>query len=222
VVRISDPVAGYFQGEKTSAAVDFAKSYFSGVGQRIDWIFILDADEFLSGPSSMSGLSDLIGAAEQRAANYMTFPLCNAAPHRKIDIHFDNQNIYEDFHTVAAYPPRLVMKNAFHVELRCRITTGNHILDCDDLDPNRCLVSAEIGWKIIHLPYRTTTQVARKILNGTAAIQARGDVADIGRHWTALGTEMRRDTEATALKKLESYRKETLMYSQDNPRLFRL
>jgi hypothetical protein len=222
VVRISDPVAGYFQGEKTTAAAQFAISYLAGIGRPVEWIFVLDADEFLSGPAPHSCLSDLLATAQGQGANFMAFALCDVAPRE--DHFFDNvkKDIYRDFPIVGSHPPRLVLKNAFRAEFRCRITTGNHVLDSDDLDPEKCLVGAEAGWKFVHMPYRSASQVARKILNGSAAIQARGDAADIGRHWIALGDEMRRDAEATANKKLDGYSKETLRHSKHDPRIFRL
>ena len=54
VCTIVDPIEGYWQSDKTGAAVEFARLYFKAILRPATWCFILDADEFICERSSGS------------------------------------------------------------------------------------------------------------------------------------------------------------------------
>jgi tetratricopeptide (TPR) repeat protein len=184
VVQILDPVVGYYQREKTRAAVDFSKRYFEAIVERVDWIFVIDADEFLSANEATKGLGSLVGKAHQEGAEIITFNLCNATTSGSETWSEDQGSIYEHFDIVAEGKKEMVLKNAFRSTLAIEMSTGNHVVDYQGLTSSKILPGALAGWRIIHVPYRSVAQVTSKIINGAEALEARQTVNKlIGSHW---------------------------------------
>ena len=75
--------------------------------------------------------------------------------------------------------PHLHPKVAFRAHPEARLSTGNHAVA-------RPGVRAE-GLAIVHLPWRSYDQFARKVRNGAAALALTDLAPDVGGHWRATG-----------------------------------
>jgi hypothetical protein len=208
VCSMVDPVEGYYQAGKTQAAVDFARSYFAAVRRRVSWCFVLDADEFIAMDHDR-GIADLIGAAEGNDRDFITFHLCNAtsaadAPFRP------GSDIYRHFDLVAGCAVPVVTKNAFRLDLNAEIAMGNHSLLYPRLGLDRCFVAADIGARLVHLPYRSAAQVKTKIINGGTAYQASDLDVGLGAHWRTLYTQYLEEGPAVFERQMATYYRRTV------------
>lgn len=208
IVKIADPVVGYFQAEKTQAAIDFGATYFSGVGEPVEWIFVLDADEFIVPPEESFGIKNFIDHAISKNRSIACFSLCNAASSiesfgraSKISQKVDEKFQYSNYNLFGLYPPKFVLKHAFALSSGVKITTGNHVVSRALLQVDEFLIADLDGWTLVHVPYRSIAQTQRKVMNGADAIRARGDDADIGRHWLAAGDRVAREGAGAAEEK---------------------
>jgi hypothetical protein len=93
-----------------------------------------------------------------------------------------SQDIYAHFDVTAGCAVPVVTKNAFRLAIKPRIAMGNHTMYYPGLSLDRCLVAAEAGACLIHLPYRSETQVRSKILNGGSAYRATNLNERLGAH----------------------------------------
>ena len=162
VCTIVDPIEGYWQSDKTGAAVEFARLYFKAILRPATWCFILDADEFICERSSGSALHTLLGKAEAGGRDFIALHLCNATA--GIMSEFDAaDDIYSYFDTIAGCSVPIITKIAFKFNLNLTLTMGNHIIDFPGIGIERCFIGAECGCYIVHLPYRNAAQIRTKI-----------------------------------------------------------
>jgi hypothetical protein len=185
VCTMVDPVEGYvegyYQAGKTQAAVDFACSYFVAVRRPVTWCFVLDADEFVAIDHERS-ITDLIEAAEATDKHFITFHLCNATSMANTEFRA-GVDLYRHFDLIIGCPVPVVTKNAFRLDLNAQIAMGNHYLQYSGLSLERCFIAAELGARLVHLPYRSNAHVKTKIINGGSAYQASDLDVGLGAHW---------------------------------------
>lgn len=207
VCAITDPFQGHYQAKKTQAAFQFARCYFEAIQRNVEWCFVLDADEFISITSEV-GLNGLIQAAEAQNKDVISFNLRNACPSSGHEYQ-GSAPIYSHFDTVVACAVPVVTKVAFRTDIAPRISEGNHSLFYKGISVERCLVAAELGAGIVHLPYRSTAQVMSKIVNGGSALEATNLHQAIGGHWRRLYDEYLRNGPAALATRLERYNSDT-------------
>jgi Glycosyl transferase family 2 len=208
VCAIEDPVEGYYQSSKTQAAVEFAKAYFDAIHRPVEWCFILDADEFICSGSTNS-LSNLIECARSAHKEFIAFNLCNSCPSSRVEF-ASGANPYSHFDTVVARAVPVVPKVAFRVALRPNMAMGNHSLYYPNIAVEHCFIAAEAGACLVHLPYRSLSQVKSKIVNGGSAYEATQLHAGLGAHWRRLYKDYLEQGDSVFARQLSAYNAETL------------
>ena len=76
--------------------------------------------------------------------------------------------------------PHLHTKVAFRAHPEARLTTGNHFVE----RPGK----RTVGLHIVHIPWRSYDQFARKVRNGAKALALTDLAPDVGGHWRATGS----------------------------------
>jgi tetratricopeptide (TPR) repeat protein len=205
---ISDPVEGYYQAGKTQAVIDFSRAYFAAVKQPVDWGFVLDADELLTLENDI-GLVEFIACVEGKDKDFIAFHLCNATSSQGNEFTLGT-DIYEHFDTVVSCAAPVVIKNAFRVAVNPTITMGNHSLYYSGIQIDRGFVAAEIGARLVHLPYRSRSQVKTKIVNGGSAYEATDLDRNLGAHWRRLYTNFLQTGDEVLTGQMMSYHQRTV------------
>jgi hypothetical protein len=208
VCSIEDPGEGYYQSSKTQAAVEFARSYFDAIQRPVQWCFILDADEFISCGSAQS-LSNLIECAGSARKEFIAFNLCNSCPSSGAAF-AKGANPYSHFDTVVSCAVPVVPKVAFKVALRPKMAMGNHSLYYPEIAMEHCFIAAEMGACLVHLPYRSASQVKSKIVNGGSAYEATQLHEGLGAHWRRLYKEYLEQGDSVFARQLSAYNTATL------------
>jgi hypothetical protein len=143
VCGITDPVEGYYQADKTQAAVEFARIYCRGVRRPVTWRFIIDADEFIT-VEQVDGVHGLIGAAESGGKDFIGFHLCNATSSADQEYH-PGSDPYAHFDVVCGSHGYINAKNAFRLDRNVTVKMGNHSLFYDGISIDRGLAAGEHG-----------------------------------------------------------------------------
>ena len=204
-----DPVEGYYQSDKTQAAIGFARAYFDAIRRPAKWCFVLDADEFVAIDGGL-GLGGLIARAEQADADFITFHLCNAVP-ASGDAYCGDRDIYGFFDVVVGCAVPVVTKNAFRLDISAEIGMGNHSLVYPDITMQRGFVAAGAGARFVHLPYRSRAQLKTKIVNGGRAYEATTLDPGWGAHWRLQYQEYLEEGDAMLARRLALFQDSTLL-----------
>ncbi|HEX9905402.1 MAG TPA: class I SAM-dependent methyltransferase, partial [Propylenella sp.] len=182
VYRLDEP--GYLQAAVTNHLIGAASEL-----QGADWIFLLDADEFLPFATraeferAMAGFED---------SPVIELPWRNLVPAAYWDYRVD---LDVDFyvpdaaasHSKVALQPGRLRPGEFWIE------QGNHrVAHCEGGIP----VPARTAFHLWHLPVRSHLQLALKVTQGVAAYRAMGDARDAaqGEHWFRLLAQLRANT----------------------------
>lgn len=179
VVVIHDRIKQLYQDFKTSAAAKFAAEYFKPLGYTIDWIFPLDADEFISLSSQDRCLNDILEASSN--ARVIALQLFNCASEEPLQ-EYPYRGIYTCFPLIDLMPERGVIKCAYKYSHDARPTLGNHFVinTVDSLE--QIVAGSDFGLYIRHFPYRSISHAKSKVVNGYKALVEHPDVKG-GVHW---------------------------------------
>jgi hypothetical protein len=188
VALLLDFFEGYYQGIKTRALCRYAQTYFECTGDPINWLFPLDADEFVDFPSEM-GFSHLLDEIKQRNAKIVVFHLCNSAnsagkPYSVAD------DIYGVIDVAEACSGNIVTKNGFDPLFIDGLTDGNHTLKHSSISRSMLFKACDLGVRIVHFKFRSPEHVKSKILNGGKALQATTLAQNVGAHWRTAYVDM--------------------------------
>ncbi len=216
VCTINDPVEGYYQADKTQAAVDFARVYFPGVRRSVSWSFIVDADEFIL-VEQENGVHGLIAAAEAAGKDFIGFHLCNATSSAEPEYR-PGGDVYAHFDVVCGSHGYINAKNAFRLNLDVRVRMGNHSLFYERIAMDRGLVAGEFGARMVHVPYRSVKQLQSKIVNGGTAYAATDLEESVGWHWREMYQKFLREGPAVFDRELASYRQRIIRESRQRMR----
>lgn len=175
VLVLHDTVVAHFQGRKVSGAVSYLKTLWP----ELDWVALIDADEFLCAEQPLHNLM----AQAPAAADALVLP----------------KSVYrpvpgEDMNEVANFQTRLTHRQALsHVSTKVMvraavgldIAQGNHRF----FEPHGYTTAryeALPGLTMREYPIRSLAQFERKVVNGQRAIdaaKAQGLAAVGGDHW---------------------------------------
>ncbi len=218
VCSITDPVEGYYQADKTQAAVEFARVYFPGCRRPLAWCFIIDADEFIAVKQD-SGLNGLIEAAEKAGKDFIGFHLCNATSSTEAEYRPD-ANVYAHFDVVCGSHGHINAKHAFRLDLDVMVRMGNHSLFYNGIALDRGLIAGEHGARMIHLHYRSRAQLQSKITNGGRAYAATDMDESIGWHWREIYHRFRDEGPIVFEREMAWYRARTIRDSRQRQMRF--
>ena len=181
-----DPVAGYYQEIKMNALQAFAQSYLAHEDLPVDWIFFVDADEFITCCSADTGRakSAFQAVLADRDKKMMIFHWVQCASEQLIT------NLDVNYQPMATFSRRWrklvpsVPKVAFRGNHDIQTTQGNHTPATYPFAINQSVVMAEAGFYVLHYPMRSVDQLRKKIVNGGRAYEACSKLrSDFGGHW---------------------------------------
>ncbi|GBR12071.1 glycosyltransferase family 2 protein [Acetobacter oeni] len=187
VFYMTDFQIPFFQAGKMAALTAFAEAYLSHDPTPPDWLFFVDADEFIT-CCTKDG---------ERAAQ--AFNMILADPGNKVLVlNWAHAALYSEesrsvttFGATLGVTPCVVSPTiGIHVtKIACRAgcgllpNDGNHFVSSVPL-PEDCLQSmTAIGFMMLHFPMRSVVQIKQKIDQGVAALNATDLHETIGAHW---------------------------------------
>lgn len=184
VALVRDPIIGYYQDNKTTALVHFSRHYFPALTVTPEWIFPLDADEFMTFPGvgGVSGLKDLIDLADRNSFSLIQYYLINCAS-QKLLIKWGGSDPFSDFPVRESLKSRKSAKVAFRYNQDAVLHMGNHFVSgvIESLDD--VLVASKYGVSLSHFSLRSAVHARSKYVNGGTAYAAAPDRAKHGRAW---------------------------------------
>lgn len=187
VIFISDRVPGYFQAERMKSLTELARWHTRALGLPCEWIFPLDADEFIDLRDDTRTLTDV--CAEASAAKVLYLPWCNVAiANGQTSI---GDDIYQAVEVVASFShickPKCAFVNMDHVS----IVPGNHYVSYPNMRRTDIAIGSEFGIRLIHFPMRSYTQIEKKYKNGAQAYKLSSGGKKNG--WTGRESEISAD-----------------------------
>lgn len=169
LVVVDDPVTGYYQDSKMTGGCQFAKTYFSGLGHQIDWLFPLDADEFIAFTSADTSLKSILDKMSADGAKILMYYLCDATA-LDLDVTFDRtMDPFETFPVVMPFAKSAIPKVAYWPTQNAWLHMGNHFVNdvasrLHDVQP-----AARYGVFLMHFGLRGKEHAKRKYVNGGIA-----------------------------------------------------
>jgi tetratricopeptide (TPR) repeat protein len=204
LLYVEDPVIAHHQDIKTTALARYAVEFLAARNATIEWVFPLDADEFLSLPVRGPDLCELLGRVQAAGYRVISSFLCNMAtegPREELD---DVEDLRAAFVLRSHFRARPVMKVAYRHGPETFIEMGNHFVmgaaDCvEEVWP-----AAEAGVYLAHHPYRSLKQVRSKVLNGGRSLENAPSIVG-GSHWRTYYERYKVEGEAVIAKILMNY-----------------
>ena len=175
-----DPIVGYYQSRKTTALARCAREYF-GCVQNIEWIFPLDADEFITLPADGPDLAEVLQQSEQLGTDILVYHLCNCATPTPLE-KLPPVPLEQTFTIRGHFAARTVFKVAYRYRDSATLLEGAHFVVTPSTSNPAVRILAEDGIYLRHYPYRSIDQIRSKIVKGARAVnEAKGVVT--GGHW---------------------------------------
>ena len=176
-------VQGYFQSALSTVFV--RKAFKEGA----DWVFFLDADEFVNVPDRAA----LLGALPTNGAAVCSFKWRNCAP--TIFGGYQTFDLQQDFlvrRTVSRYG-KVALSRSILQEYPCfRLAMGNHAIVPA---PGAPAVEGSSVGEYFHIPIRSRDRLVMKLQSGVSAYRAKNKKqTDAGFHWFELLERMHADT----------------------------
>lgn len=185
VLLIDDRELGYYQSEKTTAAANFAQTYFGA-----EWIFALDADEFLNlGELSIFRLLDRVEKEiEQDTQIARSSPLFLAAVRFLLFNHVSTpaDDIGESNPIVRLAhrrPKGVPGKAAAFWSPDLVFAQGNHQVLIGGGRDLPAYEASRLGAHLRHFPVRNFAHFLKKVRNGGRAYEATNLSPTSGMHW---------------------------------------
>ena len=182
-----DQIVGYYQQTKMNALQAFAESYLSHETLRLDWIFFVDTDEFITCCSAdtlraRAAFQAVLADADKKL---MVFHWVQCASERPIETLQDAYSPQEVFpHRWRKLDPA-VPKVSFRAHNGILTVQGNHTTSAYPYAVTQAAVMAEAGFYLLHYPMRSIEQLRKKILNGGRAYEGIDSLKGFGDHWKA-------------------------------------
>ena len=176
-------VQGYFQGVLSTA---FARWAFD---EGADWVFFLDADEFVDVPDRAA----LLGALPTNGVAACSFLWRNLAPTSFGNHHaFDLRQEFLVRQTASRYGKVVLSRRILQQSPAFRVALGNHKVLPRPGTP--ALETPNVG-EYLHIPIRSRDRLAMKLEAGVAAYRSKADKqTSDGFHWFELLERIRAGT----------------------------
>ncbi|GAB0113809.1 glycosyltransferase family 2 protein [Acidisoma sp. C75] len=188
LIIVDDSTVRYTQSEKTTGLMWMATSFWPD----LQWIFPIDADEFLCAETSLEGLSqlpaDIDAIVLQKVNHYFTeFSLT-------LDIGNPLSRMPMRTH-LGKMPPKVAVRASTEFV----IWQGNHDIISRPGNPLRYKSGLDLGLYYREFQFRSYAQFKSKVVNGARALQAaereRGKSVG-GDHWKGWNAELERGGDA--------------------------
>jgi len=165
---------GYFQAEVMTCVTRSHRWC-----RNADWVFMLDADEFLPFASKTEFTEAL---AKHKNNSVIRMQWMNLAPETYDDGSVNGKNYYfpknTASHSKVAFQPKLLPLRDF------TIAQGNHDIE---IGRRSAPLLAQQAFPMYHIPLRSFNQLREKLVVGLAAYEARDQKqSDLGIHWSKI------------------------------------
>ncbi|HQT87850.1 MAG TPA: glycosyltransferase family 2 protein [Acidiphilium sp.] len=185
ILTINDPIVGYYQSAKMDIFQQALIRYAAITNTHLDWMFFIDADEFIAytGPDNATGIAALNAELTDPNAHLLVLHWLHAASHTAIETPPD---LYDPFILHSKFTSRLlpvVPKIAFRTNLGLAPMMGNHFIAnfFSPLATSRPLAIAD--WYMAHFPLRSLDHARSKVINGGKAFRNSQGLETHGGHW---------------------------------------
>ncbi|AWN45065.1 hypothetical protein DK419_00890 [Methylobacterium terrae] len=188
LLYINDPGKKHYQAKKMDVYGDAFVAAAKMDGKSIDWIFYLDADEFIAPLASKSNhdhhrrSSDLFEQAlNDPTKHVLVFHWVHGVSSEVLDVTPANTHPFEVYDNFQEKVDPIVSKVALRTGLKP--TQGNHTVDGDAPSIASYVNMAQAGWCLLHFPMRSVEQYRRKVINGAAANNSAPGLETAATHW---------------------------------------
>ena len=169
----SDFVVGYIQAVKMNALARFAETYLQFDDEPLEWMFFIDADEFITPAFSDIGasVSRLAAMLENPEFNLIYFHWAQCASSSLLRDIPDHTDLFATFSVVWQKMAVPVPKVAIRVGKGLQVIQGNHSVESYPYPAQSAALAAGAGFYMFHFPNRTVEQLRRKLVNANLALQ---------------------------------------------------
>lgn len=183
----TDYITAYHQAAKTSAMAALAELYLSREQNPPDWIFPIDADEFITccsrdGKGSAARLTAML---EDPGADVIVMNWAQSALHSRETgrtTQFSDRLSSTEC-CIWSHMAVYVSKVAYRTRRNLRPTEGNHFVTECHGGENALRKAIDAGFTMLHFPTRSLEQLRAKLVEGVQALDAAGHDHALGGHW---------------------------------------
>jgi tetratricopeptide (TPR) repeat protein len=178
-----DQIQGHYQAAKMRAFRDLLVSYTEIARRKIDWIFFVDADEFLTyvGPAGGEGrIAPVLANPETSLLALMWVNCAGEEPVVRTD---RSLSPFDAFPLVQGVLKDIVTKVGVRRTAAMDPAEGNHFVQSFPFDLGQMELLSSVDWYMFHFPFRSIEQVRRKVVNGGLAFQGTSGLENYGDHW---------------------------------------
>ncbi|WP_083468123.1 FkbM family methyltransferase [Methylobacterium tarhaniae] len=185
VLILNDHEVGYYQGRKTTAAASLAASYFGA-----EWVFALDADEFLQ---FNNGVNETLFRIEKDMERQLGLRRTDPLYFASIKMSYFNYSCTMEDDASESSPIRRMtyrMPKAIGTKVAARwsqefrFAQGNHNIHTDSGQVVPAIDVTRFGVTMRHFPQRSEDHFVRKVRNGGIAYANAPELSPgTGSHW---------------------------------------
>lgn len=185
VLTITDPIVGYYQSAKMAIFQDTLERYAALAGIKLDWMFFIDADEFIAfcGADDTDGCIVLEEILTDPHAKLLVMNWVNAASPEMLQRISAQADPFAVFSRRMTVLPQAASKIAFRIGLGLTPMMGNHFVDAYKYELSSVRMLTRDDWYMMHFPLRSLDHVRSKIINGGRAFRASQGLDIHGGHW---------------------------------------
>ena len=184
-VIVDDVTTQFLQGKKVTALASIAFNFFSTESRTIEWVFPVDADEFLHVGNPEHDLAGILATDSLRSATIITLLLVDYYPRDTFATTPEGAQLWSSFRAPSAFDDMTTQKIAFRWSATSEVQPGNHYVTGRAAIREEVCVGQEVGLSSAHFQWRSIEQVTRKIIRGGAAMSGLS-LHQGGMHWREL------------------------------------
>jgi hypothetical protein len=189
---VRDPSVGFFQAERMTA---LARETISR--ERADFVFVIDADEFVKAKSrdSLERELAMLPSEAHASVQWQTYVPCSFAESAVFGQEHLRRRLKDELHG----SHKCIVGRSFAERAQQYLVSGNHLVDdlATPSPPKHILLPANVV-AIAHCPVRNRTQLENKIILGYLAHLATRPANDKqALHWRELFIELREGVRLT-------------------------
>lgn len=183
-----DYIVGHYQAKKMQALVAFMQAYLHYEADQPDWLFFVDADEFITFASGAGGegerrFGDMLADPSK---SLLVFHWAQCASDRVLDALPAGEDLPAALPVVWPRMKVAVTKVAYRLNHGLEPIQGNHLVEEFPYSASQVAIMAEADFYLFHYPVRTVEQLRRKVVNGNRALLATADrdgLSGTATHW---------------------------------------
>lgn len=187
VFYAQDYQKAYYQAAKMQALQQFVENYLQHDANPPDWIFFVDADEFITcchnGPQPGAAFARMLEDPENRLLvfHWAQAALVTSTPPYRLTAFADS--LAETDCAVWPAMQEDVTKVALRTGYGLTTGQGNHFVEQVAVVQDHVGLMMDAGFCMLHFPQRSLAQIQKKLVNGMNALHATNLPPEMGKHW---------------------------------------